>query len=129
MSTRIDFAVFLAVIAATLAVAIAVGPAPAARADEILVLHDAPPPYWHRHPPYYYRHPPRREVVVVEPAPPVAIAPAAPVAAVPAQTAAAPEPYCREYQNVAVVDGKPVKSYGTACRQPDGSWKIVSQNP
>lgn len=135
MSARIDLAVFLAIIAATLGIAIAVGPAPAARADEIMVWHDAPPPYWHRHPPYYYRHPPRHEVVVVEPAPPPVIvtpAPAPVVAApppAPAVVAAAPDAYCREYRSITTVDSKPVASYGKACRQPDGSWKIVSQNP
>lgn len=33
--------------------------------------------------------------------------------------------YCREYQTTAVVGGKTQQAYGTACRQPDGSWKIV----
>lgn len=32
--------------------------------------------------------------------------------------------YCREYQQDIIVGGEPQKSYGTACRQPDGSWKI-----
>jgi surface antigen len=32
--------------------------------------------------------------------------------------------YCREYEQDIVVGGEPQKSYGTACRQPDGSWKI-----
>jgi surface antigen len=30
---------------------------------------------------------------------------------------------CREYTIDAVIGGKPEKVYGTACRQPDGSWK------
>ena len=34
--------------------------------------------------------------------------------------------YCREYQQTVTIDGKPERSYGTACRQPDGSWKITS---
>ena len=33
--------------------------------------------------------------------------------------------YCREYNQTIVVQGKPTQGYGTACRQPDGSWKIV----
>ncbi len=33
--------------------------------------------------------------------------------------------YCREYQQSIVVGGKKQEGYGTACRQPDGSWKIV----
>ena len=32
---------------------------------------------------------------------------------------------CREYQSTAVVNGQAVPSYGTACLQPDGSWRIV----
>jgi surface antigen len=35
--------------------------------------------------------------------------------------------YCREYQNTMTINGKKENSYGTACRQPDGSWKVVSQ--
>lgn len=33
--------------------------------------------------------------------------------------------YCREFQQTIVVGGKPQQGYGTACRQPDGSWQIV----
>ncbi len=33
--------------------------------------------------------------------------------------------YCREYQTVADINGQKQKMYGTACRQPDGSWKAV----
>jgi surface antigen len=32
--------------------------------------------------------------------------------------------YCREFQSDVVINGKPEKAYGTACRQPDGSWKV-----
>jgi len=32
--------------------------------------------------------------------------------------------YCREYQQTVTIGGKPEQSYGTACRQPDGSWKV-----
>ena len=32
--------------------------------------------------------------------------------------------YCREYQQTVTVNGETAKAYGTACRQPDGSWKI-----
>lgn len=34
--------------------------------------------------------------------------------------------YCREYRSTAVIAGKTQQVYGTACRKPDGSWKIVS---
>jgi surface antigen len=33
--------------------------------------------------------------------------------------------YCREYQQEIVVGGKAQQGYGQACRQPDGSWKII----
>ena len=35
--------------------------------------------------------------------------------------------YCREFQNRITVGGRTENGYGTACRQPDGSWQIVSQ--
>ena len=34
--------------------------------------------------------------------------------------------YCREYTAKATVGGKEVDTYGTACRQPDGSWKLIN---
>jgi len=33
--------------------------------------------------------------------------------------------YCREYSQKIMVGGKTQSGYGKACRQPDGSWKIV----
>jgi surface antigen len=33
--------------------------------------------------------------------------------------------YCREYQTTVVIDGRPQSGHGTACRQPDGSWRLV----
>ncbi len=42
-----------------------------------------------------------------------------------------PEPgrYCREFQQQVVIGGEPQDAYGTACRQPDGSWEIVAEQP
>ncbi len=42
-----------------------------------------------------------------------------------------PEPgrYCREFQQQVVIGGKVQDAYGTACRQPDGSWEIVAEQP
>jgi surface antigen len=37
------------------------------------------------------------------------------------ETAAGP---CREYAIDAMIGGRPDKLYGTACRQPDGSWRV-----
>ncbi len=34
--------------------------------------------------------------------------------------------YCREFQQTVTIGGQPQSAFGTACRQPDGSWKIVS---
>lgn len=34
--------------------------------------------------------------------------------------------YCREFQQTITIDGRTETAYGTACRQPDGSWRIVS---
>ena len=33
--------------------------------------------------------------------------------------------YCREFQQTITVGGQRQQAYGTACRQTDGSWKIV----
>lgn len=35
--------------------------------------------------------------------------------------------YCREYTQTINVGGKQESGFGKACRQPDGSWQIVSQ--
>lgn len=34
--------------------------------------------------------------------------------------------YCREYQQEVVIGGEKQRSYGTACRQPDGNWQILN---
>ena len=36
--------------------------------------------------------------------------------------------YCREYQTEVTIGGQRRSAYGTACRQPDGSWEIVNNN-
>ena len=33
---------------------------------------------------------------------------------------------CREFQQTVTIDGRTERAYGTACRQSDGSWKIIS---
>ncbi len=33
--------------------------------------------------------------------------------------------YCREFQQTVTIGGKTESAYGTACRQPDGTWKVV----
>jgi surface antigen len=34
--------------------------------------------------------------------------------------------YCREYQQTITISGERHQTYGTACRQPDGTWHIVN---
>ncbi|MDZ4380487.1 MAG: RT0821/Lpp0805 family surface protein [Parvibaculum sp.] len=34
--------------------------------------------------------------------------------------------YCREYTQTVYIGGRPENAYGTACRQPDGSWQIAN---
>jgi surface antigen len=33
---------------------------------------------------------------------------------------------CREYTHTIYIGGRPQEGFGTACREPDGSWRIVS---
>ena len=33
---------------------------------------------------------------------------------------------CRDYQTAVVIDGRTQTATGTACRQPDGTWRIVN---
>ena len=33
--------------------------------------------------------------------------------------------YCREYVTEVLIGGRRQEAYGTACRQPDGSWKVI----
>lgn len=33
--------------------------------------------------------------------------------------------YCREFQQQVTIGGRTEDAYGTACRQPDGSWQVV----
>jgi len=37
--------------------------------------------------------------------------------------------YCREYQQTVTIGGQEVQAYGTACRMPDGTWQVVSDEP
>ena len=38
----------------------------------------------------------------------------------------AQQQYCREYLQTVTIGGKESQAYGTACREPDGSWKITN---
>lgn len=37
--------------------------------------------------------------------------------------------YCREFLQTVTVGGRSEQAYGTACRQPDGAWRIVKTQP
>ncbi len=37
--------------------------------------------------------------------------------------------HCREFETTIKIDGKSQRAHGIACRQPDGSWEIVSREP
>lgn len=36
--------------------------------------------------------------------------------------------YCREYVQTVTVSGRRQQAYGTACRQPDGTWAIMNSH-
>ncbi|QCN97814.1 hypothetical protein D3093_21880 (plasmid) [Azospirillum argentinense] len=102
------------------------------------VYPDYPPPYRHFHgyPPPVYVVPAPPPVVYVQPAPVPAPSPTvvftepapAPIAATPTGPAytARNGQLCREYQTTVMVGGLAQPGYGTACRQPDGSWRVVN---
>lgn len=35
--------------------------------------------------------------------------------------------YCREFQQAVTIGNRTEQAYGTACRQPDGTWKVVGR--
>jgi len=71
-----------------------------------------PPPAYYPPAPAYYYPPPAYY------APPQGYAP-------PAAPSAGQGGNCREYQSTTTIDGRKQPTYGTACLQPDGSWRIV----
>jgi len=47
-------------------------------------------------------------------------------AVIPTRTYMRDDRYCREYNSRAVIGGRSEDVYGTACRNPDGSWQIMN---
>ena len=45
---------------------------------------------------------------------------------IPTRTYYANQQPCREYTTKALIGGKTQQIYGKACRQADGSWRVVS---
>lgn len=83
-----------------------------------------PPPYYYPpyyYPPAYYYPPP----VVYAPAPAYGTVQPLPPPASPAYQDGSGQT-CREYQTTVQVDGQWQPSYGTACLQPDGTWRVVN---
>jgi hypothetical protein len=75
-----------------------------------------PPVAYYPPPPGIYAPPP-----VIYAAPPVAYAPPPDQIALGREVSAG----CREYTTPANVGGRTVQTFGTACLQPDGTWRIV----
>jgi len=82
--------------------------------------YDAPPVVYAPPAPAYYGAPAAQPY----PAPPIAPQVQAPVAANGA-SGTVDQSYCRQYQGTVMVDGATQPSTGVACRQPNGSWRIV----
>ena len=59
--------------------------------------------------------------------PPTNSAPQATAQAAPRTEAARTEGPCREFQQNIIIDGRRVPAHGTACRQPDGTWRVVDR--
>jgi len=98
--------------------ALALGASPAAARGRIFLGFDfvGPPAYYYP-PPYYYYPPP----------PPVVYAPPAVYGSAPAQVYQSHNGQtCREYQTTVTVDGQQQPGYGTACLQPDGTWRMIN---
>lgn len=81
--------------------------------------------YWrHWHPRPRYHRPPVYDDDIEDWQP----APAGPEPSAASPPPSAPAAYCREYTTTVVIDGVEREAYGTACRQKDGSWRIMDQS-
>ena len=49
------------------------------------------------------------------------------LAAAPPSTSTDAAGPCREFQTHIIIDGKSEPAHGTACRQPDGTWRVVNR--
>jgi hypothetical protein len=100
---------------------LALAPAAQARVVVGLGIGVPGPVYYAPPPPVYYAPPP---VVYAPPPAPAYLTPPPPAAAPTA--AAGPVGECREYQTQTMIDGQPQVSRGTACLQPDGTWRLMN---
>ncbi|NYZ16411.1 hypothetical protein HL658_28040 [Azospirillum sp. RWY-5-1] len=86
-----------------------------------VVIRPAPPPVVYAPPPPGFVYaPPPAGFVYAPPPPAITAEPAGPV------YQARNGQYCREYQSTIRVGGVARPGYGTACQQPDGTWRIVN---
>lgn len=88
------------------------------------VIYYAPPPRYYQPPPRVIYAPPPT-VVYADPPPVIYAPPVVATNVLPGGRLQQPAPYCREYQSTTTIGGQQIASYGTACQQPDGSWRIV----
>lgn len=100
-----------AIIGATMMGAGTVRTAIRAPPREVIMVYPSPPP----------------RVIYAQPSPRVVFMDPAPVQAIPMSPPYTDNQgrYCREYQSTLIVGGMSQPGYGTACLQPDGSWRIV----
>jgi hypothetical protein len=86
-------------------------------------------PAYYAPPPVYYPPPaaPAAYAPPPPPPPPAAYAdPRASTAPTPLSPQASNARQCRQYSTTTVIDGSPQEAVGTACLQPDGTWRIVN---
>lgn len=96
--------------------AVGTGGIPSAMAHSFVAIGVGAPLYFG--PPAYYAPPPPPVVYVPSPAQVYPVAPtSAPVGE---------QEECREYQSTSTIDGQPQQTFGTVCRQADGTWRIVN---
>lgn len=82
----------------------------------------APPPAYQQG----YAPPPAPAQGYVPPPPPTTYQQGGQPQPAPAAHDAFDTSYCREYSTTTVIDGAEQKSHGTACRQADGTWRILN---
>ena len=79
-------------------------------------------PYYRAYSPPYYAYAPRPYYAY----PPRAVYAAPPAGVTLREGRDSAGNYCREYQTNTIIEGRPARSYGTACLRPDGQWQIVN---
>jgi hypothetical protein len=84
------------------------------------------PPVYYAPPPTYYVPPAAPAAYAPPPPPPSYSDPQAGVAPPAASPSASNGQQCRQYSTTTVIDGTPQEAVGTACLQPDGTWRIVN---